>query len=69
MPYTYKDLTYIRTALQVYEAKLVKVEYDECEDDEFSEIQDDIQYLQRLLAVTDEEIKTLEDSGPSINPV
>ncbi|WP_353302788.1 hypothetical protein [Sessilibacter corallicola] len=69
MPYTYKDLTYIRTALQVYEAKLVTVEYDDCEDNEFSEIQDDIQYLQRLLALTDKEIKTLENSGPSLNPV
>lgn len=35
----------------------------------FSEIQGDIQYLQRLLAVTDKEIKTSEDSVPSLNPV
>lgn len=69
MPYTYKDLTFIRAALQVYETKLLNVNFEDCEEDEYSEIQDDIQYLQRLLAVTEEEIKALEGGGPSLNPV
>jgi len=69
MPFTYKDLTYIRAALQVYESKLEKIEYEDCNDDEFSEIQNDIQYLQRLMAVTEDEIKKIEGGGPSLNPI
>ena len=69
MSFTYKDLTYIRAALQVYESKLGKIEYEDCDDNEFSEIQNDIQYLQRVMAVTEDEIKKIEGSGPSLNPV
>ncbi|PUA26770.1 MAG: hypothetical protein B0W54_23855 [Cellvibrio sp. 79] len=69
MPFTYKDLTYIRAALQAYEGQLMNVHESDCEDDEFSEIQDDIQYISRLLALTKNEIKELENQGPSLNPV
>ncbi|MDF3012243.1 MAG: hypothetical protein K0Q78_447 [Cellvibrio sp.] len=69
MPFNYKDLTYIRAAVQAYEAQLMNVNEEECEEDEFSEIQDDIQYLSRLLALTEHEIKTMENQGPSLNPI
>lgn len=67
MPYTYKDLTYIRAALESYEASLLAIKEEEFEDDEFSEIQDDILYLSRLLALTNSNIKDWEESGPSLN--
>lgn len=69
MPFTYKDLTYIRAALQIYEGQLMNVNEDDCDEEEFSEIQDDIQYISRLLALTKNEIKILESQGPSLNPV
>lgn len=68
MPFNYKDLTYIRAALQNYEAALMATEEDECSDDEFSEIQDDIMYIGRLIALTEKEIEAWESSGPSLNP-
>lgn len=69
MAFNYKDLTYIRAALQAYEAKLVDVSEDDCDEIEFSEIQDDIMYLSRLLALTEREIQAWENKGPSLNPV
>lgn len=69
MPFNYKDLTYIRAALQAYEGHLMNLNEDDCEEDEFSEIQDDIQYIGRLLALTKNEIKELESQGSSLNPV
>lgn len=69
MSFNYKDLTYIRAALQAYEGQLLNVNESDCEEDEFSEIQDDIQYLSRLLALTNKEIQQLENQGPSLNPV
>jgi hypothetical protein len=69
MSFNYKDLTYIRAALQVYENQLINVSQDDCDEDGFSEIQDDIQYVSRLLALTENEIKRLENFGPSLNPV
>ena len=69
MSFNYKDLTYIRAALEVYEASLMKLEEDECTEDEFSEAQDDIMYIGHILGVVDHEIKDMESSGPSINPV
>ena len=69
MPFTYKNLTYIRAALQAYEGQLMNVNEGDCDEEEFSEIQDDIQYISRLLALTKNEIKILESQGPSLNPV
>ena len=69
MPFNYKDLTYIRAALQSYEASLMQTTEEECSEEEFSEIQDDIQYVGRLLALTAREIEDWENRGPSLNPV
>ncbi|HVK99311.1 MAG TPA: hypothetical protein VM553_05830 [Dongiaceae bacterium] len=69
MPFSYKDLTYIRAAIQAYEANLIAVKETDCEETEFSEIQDDILYLNRLLALVNQEIQDFEDSGPSLGPV
>lgn len=69
MSYNYKDLTYIRAALESYEVSLSEVKEEECEEDEFSEIQDDILYVSRLVALTNNEIKEWEEKGPSLNPV
>ena len=69
MSYNYKDLTYIRAALQAYEGTLMNVSENDCDEDEFSEIQEDIQYLSRLLALTEREIEAWENKGPSLNPV
>ncbi|GLS26074.1 hypothetical protein [Marinibactrum halimedae] len=70
MPFSYKDLTYIRAAIQAYEGTLTSVSEEECDDeDEFSEIQDDILYLNRLLALVNREIEESENSGPSLNTV
>lgn len=69
MPFNYKDLTYIRASIQAYEGILNQTTEDECEEEEFSEIQDDIMYLGRLLALVNREIEEAESSGPSLNPV
>lgn len=70
MSFSYKDLTYIRAAIQAYEGMLSRVEEDDCsDDDEFSGIQDDRLYLGRLLALVNEEISDAENSGPSLTPV
>ena len=69
MTFSYKDLTYIRAALQSYEGTLCQIDEDECGEEEFSEIQSDIMYLGRLLALVKREIETAESSGPSLNPV
>lgn len=69
MGYNYKDLTYIRVALQVYEGKLTELNEGDCPEDEFSEVQEDIQYLSRLLALTERLIDEAENNGPTLNPV
>ena len=69
MAFNYKDLTYIRAALQNYEASLIEVKEEDCSEDEFSEIQDDIMYTGRLIALTAKEIEEWESRGPSLNPV
>ncbi|WP_413664006.1 hypothetical protein ACG1BZ_00805 [Microbulbifer sp. CNSA002] len=68
MPFSYKDLTYIRASIQAYEGILNQTTEGECEE-EFSEIQDDIIYLGRLLALVNREIEEAESSGPSLNKV
>jgi hypothetical protein len=69
MSFNYKDLTYIRAALQSYEAELSNIKEDECGEEEFSEAQDDIMYLSRLIALTNRQIEDWESKGPSLNPV
>ncbi|WP_299589264.1 hypothetical protein [uncultured Microbulbifer sp.] len=69
MPFNYKDLTYIRASIQAYEGILNQTTEEECEEEKFSEIQDDIMYLGRLLALVNQEIEEAESSGPSLNPV
>ncbi|TLM74783.1 hypothetical protein ACONUD_11940 [Microbulbifer harenosus] len=70
MAFSYKDLTYIRAAIQAYEGVLSQVEEDECsDDDEFSEIQDDRLYLNRLLALVNEEISNFESKKPNLTPI
>ena len=43
-------------------------EEDGCTEDEFSEIQDDIMYVGRLIALTEKEIEDEENRKPSLNP-
>ena len=70
MSFSYKDLTYIRAAIQSYERSLSSVSERECTDeDEFSEIQDDRLYLDRLLTLVNLQIDELDNSKPSLNPV
>ena len=69
MPFNYKDLTYIRSALQGYEAQLAALQIEDCSEDDFAEAQDDIQYISRLIALTNREIEDWEAKGPSINIV
>jgi hypothetical protein len=69
MPFNYKDLTYIRSALQSYEAQLAALQTEDCSEDDFTEAQDDIQYISRLIALTTREIQDWEAKGPSINIV
>jgi hypothetical protein len=69
MVLSYKDLTYIRASIQAYEGMLDQVTEDECDEVEFSETQDDILYLGRLLALVSKEIEETESQGPSLNPV
>lgn len=69
MPFNYKDLTYIRAALQVYEGRLMGVNEEDCQEEgNFSELQDDIQYISRLLALTKNEIEARENKYPGLNP-
>ena len=63
MDLSYKDLTYIRAAIQSYETSLSQVGEGECDEDEFSENQDDILYLGRLLALVNKEIDAAESSA------
>ena len=69
MSFNYKDLTYIRAALQHYESSLTKVTPDECDEDEFSETQDDIMYISRLIAMTQLEIDKWENKKPNLSIV
>lgn len=69
MAYNYKDLTYIRAALQNYEASLCSVKESEFEEDEFSEMQDDMMYVSRLIALTEREITAWESKGPNVKGV
>ncbi|UZE98093.1 hypothetical protein [Alkalimarinus alittae] len=56
--------------IQSYEGSLSSVSENECTDeDEFSEIQDDRLYLNRLLSLVNLQIDELENSMPSLNPV
>ena len=67
MAFSYKDLTYIRASIQAYEGVLSEVNEDECsDDDKFSEIQDDRLYLNRLLAVVNQEISDVEAAMPKL---
>ena len=56
MPFNYKDLTYIRAALESYETSLSKTTEHECGEDAFSEAQDDMLYITRLIGLTNMEI-------------
>ena len=70
MAFSYKDLTYIRASIQAYEGILSEVNEDECsDDDEFSEIQDDRLYLNRLLALVNQEISDIEGAKPKLTPI
>lgn len=69
MSFNYKDLTYIRAALQHYEGSLRDAKPEECAEDEYSEIQDDVLYASRLIALTNKMIEEWESKGPSLNPV
>jgi hypothetical protein len=67
MTFSYRDLTYIRASIQAYEGVLSEVNEDECsDDDKFSEIQDDRLYLNRLLAVVNQEISDVEAAMPKL---
>lgn len=70
MSFNYKDLTYIRAALQSYSAELEASLNDNVEsDDDMSDIENDILYLGRLIALTNYNISEIEGSAPSLNVV
>jgi hypothetical protein len=70
MTFSYRDLTYIRASIQAYEGFLSEVNEDECSDDDrFSEIQDDRLYLNRLLALVNQEISDVEAAMPKLTPI
>ena len=69
MDFNYKDLTYIRASLQCFESDLCSTKPENCDEDEYSEVQDDIQYVSRLLALTENEIESWESKGPSLTLV
>lgn len=69
MQYNYKDLMYLLAALNNYESTLQKTSESDVDEDEFSEIQDDIMYVSRLTALTEKMIEEWENRGPSLNPV
>ncbi|BFM15603.1 hypothetical protein R50073_17860 [Maricurvus nonylphenolicus] len=70
MGFSYKDLTYIRASIQAYEGILSNVSEDECsEEDEFSEIQGDRLYLDRLLALVNQKISEAEGVKPTLTPI
>ncbi|WP_338847957.1 hypothetical protein V8J88_04090 [Massilia sp. W12] len=60
--FNYKDLTYIRVALLSHIDKLSAIEEDDpgVGEDGFSDIQDDIEYLQRLSDIVDHEIAAIK---------
>jgi len=67
--YNYKDLNYIREALDVYEKHLCAIDINECDDDEAEELQDDILYAGRLKALTKRLIEEWEGKGPKLSIV
>ncbi|OZG73093.1 hypothetical protein BTA51_11390 [Hahella sp. CCB-MM4] len=69
MSYNYKDLNYIREALNFYEKHLSEIDINECDDDEADEIQDDILYMGRLKALTNRLIEEWESNGPKLSLV
>lgn len=64
MSFDYRDLTYIRAALQHYDQNLREAKPNECGENEYSEIQDDILYTSRLIALTNRMIEEWESKGP-----
>ena len=56
----YKDYTYIKMAILAYIEKLSSINEDEqgIDEERFSEIQDDIQYLGRLRGMVEREIES-----------
>lgn len=69
MSFNYKDLTYIRAALQCYGANLAETTELECDEDEYSEIQNDILYVSRLMGLVNTLIEEWESKKPSLNLV
>lgn len=69
MSYNYKDLNYIREALDFYEKHLCEIDIDECDDDEAEELQEDILYMGHLKGLTKHLIEEWENKGPSLTIV
>lgn len=71
MDLQYKDLSYIKSALQAHQGTLKAIDVDDESygDDEFAEIQDDIMYIERLIAMFNREIKSMEDQAPKMGIV
>ena len=69
MAFNYKDLTYIRVALQRYQGTLCNLPEEEREKDELCEIDNDIMYLSRLIALTNREIEEWESKPFKITSV
>jgi hypothetical protein len=67
--FNYKDFTYLRVAVLSHIDKLSAINEDDpgVTDDNFSDIQDDIQYLRRLRDMIDREIATIQ--SPSVMQV
>ena len=59
--FNYKDLTYLRVAILGYIQKLSSVQENDAGvgEDRFADIQDDVQYLERLRDIVEREISAV----------
>lgn len=63
--FNFKDLSYLRVAVDRYITQLDEIEEGSAgvSDDDFSDIQDDVEYLRRLQHMIEEQIKNIQGSG------
>lgn len=66
MEFSYRDLHYVRNALQVYISHLESYDVGDSDlsEDEFSEMQDDIMLMHNLLDEVEHELKQLKANAP-----
>jgi hypothetical protein len=63
--FNFKDLSYLRTALDHYVKHLAAIEEgaEGVSVDDFSDMQDDIEYLQRLRHMLDRQLAAIKNGG------